>query len=466
MVSAIPVRPIDDYLKPKKNAFLLSIIISVAVPCNKGCQSAEAFYAGMVHWPAVGHFPGFAMTSSGSIVSRETCLARDTSDPLGASRDRFVIRQGLIYLDGNSLGPMPRAAAGVLSRTIEQEWGQDLIKSWNSAGWFEMPLRLGDRIGALTGAAPGRPWFATPPRSISTRPFTAALGLRPDRHVVIAEAASFPTDLYIIEGAMASAGRPMQRRLIGADGPSVEALLDEKVAVVVLSHVDYRTGALLDVAAITEQVHKAGALVVWDLCHSAGVIEFGFDRHAIDFAVGCTYKYLNGGPGSPAFISVAKAHQAAARHPLSGWWGHAAPFAFDRDFQPDAGIKRFLCGTPPIISLRGVDAALDALEGVEVAALRKKSLALTELFMGAWSARCCPVSTSSLSRARAARQSGRDRFRQRLFGGAGDDRTRRGRRFSSARHHAFWFRAALSAIPGCLGCRRNTCRVHPYRGVA
>jgi kynureninase len=149
----------------------------------------------------------------------------------------------------------------------------------------------------------------------------------------------------------------------------------------VLSHVDYRSGALLDVAAITDQVHRAGALIVWDLCHSAGVIEFAFDRQRIDFAVGCTYKYLNGGPGSPAFISVAAAHQATARHPLSGWWGHAAPFAFDRDFRPDAGIKRFLCGTPPIISLRGVDAALDALEGVEVAALREKSLALTELFM-------------------------------------------------------------------------------------
>jgi kynureninase len=207
------------------------------------------------------------------------------------------------------------------------------------------------------------------------------MGLRPDRDVVIAESASFPTDLYVIEGAMASAGRPMRRLLVGVDGPSVEDLLDEKVAVVVLSHVDYRTGALLDVAAITEQVHKAGALVVWDLCHSAGVIEVGFDRHEIDFAVGCTYKYLNGGPGSPAFIAVAKAHQATARHPLSGWWGHAAPFAFERDFQPDAGIKRFLCGTPPIISLRGVDVALDALEGVEIAALREKSVALTELFI-------------------------------------------------------------------------------------
>jgi len=321
------------------------------------------------------------MIPSAAPVSREACVARDASDPTGALRDRFVIPDGVIYLDGNSLGPMPRAAVNTLNRTIEQEWGQDLIKSWNSAGWFDMPLRLGDRVGALIGAARGQTVVCDTTSINLYKTVHAAIGLRPDRDVVIAEAASFPTDLYIIEGAMTSAGRPMQRRLVGADGPSVEALLDERVAVVVLSQVDYRTGALLDVAAMTEKVHRAGALMVWDLCHSAGVIEVGFDRHAIDFAVGCTYKYLNGGPGSPAFVSVATAHQAAARHPLSGWWGHAAPFAFDRDFRPDAGIRRFLCGTPPIISLRGVDAALDALEGVEVAALRAKSLALTELFM-------------------------------------------------------------------------------------
>jgi kynureninase len=326
------------------------------------------------------------MNLSGALVSREACVARDASDSIGALRDRFVIPDGVIYLDGNSLGPMPRAAINTFNRTIEQEWGQDLIKSWNSAGWFDMPLRLGDRIGVLIGAAPGQTVVCDTTSINLYKAVHAAIGLRPGRDVVIAEAASFPTDLYIIEGAMASAGRPMRRRLVGSDGPSVEALLDDRVAVVVLSHVDYRTGALLDVAAITNKIHKAGALVVWDLCHSAGVIEFAFDRDNIDFAVGCTYKYLNGGPGSPAFVSVATVHQAAARHPLSGWWGHAAPFAFDRDFRPDAGIRRFLCGTPPIISLRGVDAALDALEGVDVAALRAKSLALTELFMARISA--------------------------------------------------------------------------------
>ena len=321
------------------------------------------------------------MTSSADLISREACVARDSADPLRNFRERFVIPEGIIYLDGNSLGPMPRAAAEILGRTIEQEWGQDLIKSWNSAGWFDMPTRLGDRVGALIGAAPGQTLVCDTTSINLYKAIQAAIGLRPGRDVVIAEDESFPTDLYIIEGALKSAGRPMKRRLIGADGPSIEALIDEKVAVAVLSHVNYRTGALLDMAAITRQLHDAGALVVWDLCHSIGVVEIAFDLDAVDFAVGCTYKYLNGGPGSPAFIAVAKTHQAAAQHPLSGWWGHAAPFAFDRDFRPDAGIKRFLCGTQPIISLRGVDVALDAMAGVEVAALRQRSLALTELFM-------------------------------------------------------------------------------------
>jgi kynureninase len=318
---------------------------------------------------------------SAFMTSREACVARDAADPLSDLRQRFVIPEGLIYLDGNSLGPLPRAAAGALNHTIEQEWGHDLIKSWNSAGWFDMPVQLGDRVGALLGAAPGQTVVCDTTSINLYKAIHAAIGLRPDRNVVIAEAESFPTDLYIIEGAMKSAGRPMSRRLIGADGPSIEALLDENVAVAVLSHVNYRTGALFDMADITRKLHDAGALVVWDLCHSAGVVEIAFDRDGVDFAVGCTYKYLNGGPGSPAFISVARAHQAAAQHPLSGWWGHAAPFAFDRDFRPDAGIKRFLCGTQPIISLRGVEVALDAMAGVEVAALRQKSLALTELFM-------------------------------------------------------------------------------------
>jgi kynureninase len=307
------------------------------------------------------------MIAADSLVSRATCLALDAADPLRALRDRFILPNGILYLDGNSLGPMPRAAAALFARTIEAEWARDLIKSWNSAGWFDLPSKLGDRLGLLIGAAPGQTVVCD----------TTSINLY---KAVQAEAGAFPTDLYVVEGAMAAAGRPMRRRLIGEDGP-IEALLDERVAAVVLSHVDYRSGRLLDVADLTRKAHAAGALVIWDLCHSAGVIEFAFDAQNVDFAVGCTYKYLNGGPGSPAFIAVAHRLLAQARNPLSGWWGHAAPFAFDRDFRPDAGIRRFLCGTQPILSMRGVEAALDALDGVDVANLRRKSLGLTELFM-------------------------------------------------------------------------------------
>jgi kynureninase len=321
------------------------------------------------------------MMSDASPDTRDACVARDLADPLLVLRNRFMLPEGVIYLDGNSLGPIPRAAPDILNRTIVQEWGHDLIGSWNSAGWFDMPVRLGDRVGALLGAAAGQTVVCDTTSINLFKALHAAIALRPDRDTIVAEAGSFPTDLYIIEGAMNSARRPMQRRLIGVDGDSIDALLDQRVAVVVLSHVDYRTGAILDMEAITRKAHDVGALVIWDVCHSAGVIELAFDRHAIDFMVGCTYKYLNGGPGSPAFIAVAKEHQVDARHPLSGWWGHAAPFAFERDFQPDSGIKRFLCGTPPILSLRGVDVALDAMKGIELSALRRKSLALTDLFM-------------------------------------------------------------------------------------
>ena len=305
--------------------------------------------------------------------SRAACAALDAEDPLAPLRERFLIPEGLIYLDGNSLGPMPRAAAAALSRTIEQEWARDLITSWNSAGWFDMPSRLGDRIGALIGAAPGQTVVCDTTSINLFKALSAAIALRPGRDVIVGEAGAFPTDLYIVEGAMSAAGRPMQRRLI-RDDVALEELLDEHVAAVVLSHVDYRTGELLDVADLTRKAHEVGALVIWDLCHSVGVIEFAFDAEDVDFAIGCTYKYLNGGPGAPAFIAVARRLLPLARNPLSGWWGHAAPFSFERDFRPDAGIRRFLCGTQPILSLRGVEAALDALDGVEIAALRRKSI--------------------------------------------------------------------------------------------
>ncbi len=327
-------------------------------------------------------------------ASRIECVARDAADGLAGLRERFVLPDGVIYLDGNSLGPLPREAAARLARVISREWGEQLIRSWNDAGWFELPLRLGDRVGALIGAAPGQTVVCDTTSVNVFKALHAAMRLRPDRDVIVAEAGSFPTDLYMIEGAIAAAGGRHRMRLIGTDGPTLESLLDERVAAVVLSHVDFRTGALRDLAGDTRRAQEAGALVIWDVCHSVGVVPIAFDADAIDFAVGCTYKYVNAGPGAPAFVSVARRHLDAARQPLSGWWGHAAPFAFETGFRPDAGIRKFLCGTQPILSMRGVEFALDALEGFSIAALRAKSLSLTGLFMArldAWQAAAGPA---------------------------------------------------------------------------
>ena len=320
------------------------------------------------------------MAGGQAIATREECLAADAADPLAACRDRFVLPEGVIYLDGNSLGPLPKAALDTLTATIRREWGDDLITSWNKAGWFDLPVTLGDRVGALFGAGPGQTVVCDSTSVNLYKAVRAAMGLKPDRPVIVSQAGGFPTDLYILEGAIGD-GDQHSRRLIGRDGETLDDLLDDAVAAVVLSNVDYKTGALIDMAATTQKIHAAGALAIWDLCHSAGVVPMAFDDWRIDFAVGCTYKYLNGGPGAPAYISVAKRHHAAARQPLSGWWGHAEPFAFEADFTPDAGIKRFLCGTQPVISMRGVECGLDAMRGTEVAGIRAKSQALTALFM-------------------------------------------------------------------------------------
>jgi kynureninase len=310
------------------------------------------------------------MTDGQAIATREDCLAADAADPLAACRDRFVLPQGIIYLDGNSLGPLPKSAIETFDATIRHEWDDDLITSWNKAGWFDLPASLGDRVGALFGASLGQTVVCDTTSINLYKAVRAAMGLKPDRPVIVSEAGGFPTDLYILEGAIGDGGGH-RRRLIGRDGETLDDLLDDAVAAVVLTNVDYKTGTLIDIAAATEKIHAAGALTIWDLCHSAGVIPMAFDDWRIDFAVGCTYKYLNAGPGAPAYISVAKRYHEAARQPLSGWWGHADPFAFDPDFTPDAGIKRFLCGTQPVISMRGA----------EIDRIRAKSQALTALFM-------------------------------------------------------------------------------------
>lgn len=313
--------------------------------------------------------------------------AMDTADPLRSMREKFTLPDGVIYLDGNSLGPAASVVLRELDQAAREEWGEGLIRSWNTAGWFDLPVALGDRIGGLVGAAPGQTVVCDTTSINIYKALHAAMSLRPGRSVIVAEGESFPTDLYMAEG-VASTLKGTELRLQGVDGDAIEDLIDERVAAVLVNHVNYKTGELRDMAALTRKVHEAGALVVWDLCHSAGAMPVDLDGSSVDFAVGCTYKYLNGGPGAPAFIYVANRHLAAARQPLSGWWGHVRPFAFEQRFKADPGIRKFQCGTQPILSLRALKAALDVWEDVDMAALREKSIAQTNLFIELVEARC------------------------------------------------------------------------------
>ena len=313
--------------------------------------------------------------------------AMDEADPLRVFRSRFALPAGVIYLDGNSLGAASHEVFAEVRQAAMEEWGNGLIRSWNSAGWFHLPLELGDRIGRLIGAAEGQT-IVTDSTSINIyKTLHAALAIRPGRNVIVAEGDSFPTDLYMAEG-VASTRPGLKLRLEGRDAGTIEELIDENVAVVLINHVNYKSGELRDMAALTKRIQAAGALVIWDLCHSAGALPVDLDGAGADFAVGCTYKYLNGGPGAPAFIYAAKRHHASIVQPLSGWWSHARPFAFEQSFDGDAGIKRFLCGTQPILSLRALKGALSIWDEVDMNALRQKSVALTDLFIRLVEAKC------------------------------------------------------------------------------
>lgn len=312
--------------------------------------------------------------------------AMDNADTLRSMRDQFILPQGIIYLDGNSLG----AASKITLQSLQeasQEWSQDLIKSWNKAGWFELPLALGDRIGNLVGAAQGQVVVCDTTSSNLYKVLHAALAMRPDRSVIVAEGGSFPTDLYVAEGVMSVLPDTVMR-LEGVDAPDIENLIDESVAVVLINHVNYKTGELRDMAALTQKAHEAGALVIWDLCHSAGALPVHLDEAQADFAVGCTYKYLNGGPGAPAFIYAARHLHEIIRQPLSGWWGHARPFTFEQAYTASAGIGQFLCGTQPILSMRALKGALSIWDNVDLQVIRHKSIALTDLFINLVEAKC------------------------------------------------------------------------------
>jgi kynureninase len=310
-----------------------------------------------------------------------------------ATRRLFHMPEGVLYLDGNSLGPLPLAAEARVREVMTREWGNELIKAWNTADWIGLPRRVGDRIGRLIGAPEGS--VATGD-TLSVKVFqalAAALALRPERQVVLSDTGNFPSDLYIASGLIQALGGGLELRLVASE--DVEGAIDESVAVTLITEVDYRTGRRHDMTALTAKAHAVGAVTVWDLAHSAGAVPVDLTAADADFAVGCTYKYLNGGPGAPAFIYVAPRFADSARPILSGWMGHEAPFAFDLDYRPHASVERMRVGTPPVLALAVLDAALDAWDGVDMADIRAVSIALSERFIAEVEARCPDLTLAS-----------------------------------------------------------------------
>jgi kynureninase len=317
-------------------------------------------------------------------MNREDAEALDAADPLAGFHDAFDLPAGLIYLDGNSLGPLPRAATERVDRAVRQEWGQGLITSWNAAGWIDAPQRLGGKIARLIGAQADEVVVADSTSVNLFKLAAGALSLRPGRRTLIIESGNFPTDVYVLEGVCGMAGATL--KLL----PPAEILpaVDEDTAAVVLTHVNYKTASRWDMAAVTAAVQARGALMLWDLCHTAGALACDLNVAGADLAVGCSYKYLNGGPGAPAFLFVAERHQAAIRSPLSGWMGHAAPFAFEDRYRPSADIRTMLCGTPPILGMAALEAGLDLQLEADPKAVEAKGLSLCRLFIDLVETRC------------------------------------------------------------------------------
>ncbi|AVS84187.1 kynureninase [Paracidovorax avenae] len=326
------------------------------------------------------------------MTTLDDCRALDAHDPLRSLRGHFQLPDGVIYLDGNSLGVLPKAAPARIAEVVAQEWGTDLIRSWNSASWFDLPQRLGNQLAPLIGAGAGEV-VCTDSTSINLyKVLSAALNIAredaPARRRIVSERSNFPTDLYIAEGLCRERGL----ELVLVEPEEIPAALTGDVAVLMLTHVNYRTGAMHDMAAVTAAAHAQGILCVWDLAHSAGAVPVDLRAAGADFSIGCGYKYLNGGPGAPAFVWVHPRHADRFWQPLSGWWGHAAPFAFTPEYQPAPGISRYLCGTQPIISLSALQCGLDVFTAAQplggMQALRAKSLALTDLFIRLVEERC------------------------------------------------------------------------------
>ncbi|OSP43287.1 kynureninase [Streptomyces sp. 13-12-16] len=333
----------------------------------------------------------------------EQAARLDADDPLAGLRARFLLPPDIVYLDGNSLGPLPAAVPAALEDVVRRQWATGLIGSWNAAGWWEAPQRVGDTIGTLIGAAPGQTIAGD---STSVQLFTAldaAAALRPDRPLLVTDPGHFPTDRYLAD-AVARRRDLKVRHVPPADLPAFLATEGEQVAVVSCSPVDFRTGELHDMRALTRAAHDAGALALWDLCHAAGALPLEVDALGVDLAVGCGYKFLSGGPGAPAFLYVARRHHTALETPLPGWTGHADPFALTPAYEPAPGIARARIGTPPILSLLALEAALTAFDGVDLAQVRAKSLSLTGFFLRCADALLAPLGFASVTPADPGRR--------------------------------------------------------------
>ena len=394
-------------------------------------------------------------------MTRDDALARDAADPLAAHRRAFSLPEGVIYLDGNSLGALPLSTSARVREVIEREWGEGLIRSWNTARWTDLPRRVGAKIARLIGAKAHEVICADSTSINLFKVLAAALHLqaaRPqvslaERRVILSERGNFPTDLYVAQGLTQLLGDRHELRLVDAD--EVHGAIDESVAVVFLTQVNFKSGAMHDLVVLTRRAHEAGALVVWDLAHSAGAVPVDLTAAQADFAVGCGYKYLNGGPGAPAFVYAAERHLEALAgatyaQPLAGWFGHRTPFEFVTDYAPAATIDRFAVGTPSIIALAALDAGVDTVLAAGMDTLRAKSVALTDDLHCTRRARVRWRDAGDAARGRAARQSGVLRACRRLRRHAGADRARCHRRLSRARRPALRLRATLRASCRCV----------------
>ena len=358
------------------------------------------------------------------MTTRQDCLALDATDPLAALRGEFDLPPGVIYLDGNSLGALPKTAAGRVAEVVKNEWGVGLIRSWNTAGWIDLGQRIGNKIATLVGAGENELIVGDSTSLNLYKVLSTAIALQkidaPARRVIVSERSNFPTDLYIAE----TLAREHGLTLVLIDADELPAHLNDQLAVLMLTHVNYRTGRMFELAQVTRDAHAAGALVVWDLAHSAGAVPVNLKgtgpiEEAADFAVGCGYKYLNGGPGAPAFVWAHPRHtgrmdREQLRQPLSGWLGHKAPFEFTTDYRPALGIQRFVCGTPALLSMSALECGVDVFLRAEahggLPALRRKSIALTALFIELVEARCAGLGLTLVTPREPARRGSQASF--------------------------------------------------------